>query len=81
MKIVIDISEEDYLMMKALSENGMGSYAINVILNGIPEETAHWEMKEVRGDMMPCCSNCFADNYTEDKYCPHCGRRMENGLR
>ena len=34
MQIVIDIDEDDYLMIKLVREHGMGSFAMDFILNG-----------------------------------------------
>ena len=81
MKLVIDISEEDYIMMKLAYESGMGNSAMKRILQGTPIEqinTAEWLSQN--GEYV--CSECGYEVWgsgisvmNEWKYCPNCGAR------
>lgn len=43
------------------------------------KKKAHWVMKKVRGETLPCCSACGLDTGTtyEYSFCPNCGKEME----
>ena len=54
MKIVIDIPEEDYAMMKLAYESGMGNSAMKRILQGTPIEqtnTTHSILDDIKAEI------------------------------
>ena len=52
---------------------------IQVDVDAVPVVHGHWVTKTVRGDYVPCCSECGRGNGTlyEYDYCPNCGAKME----
>ena len=83
MKIVIDISEEDYERLKKYD----GGYTTgrDSIVNGTPLPKGHWKIDIDREDKDRTwdwrrfyCSVCGDwQTYGETKYCMHCGAEME----
>lgn len=52
---------------------------LQVDVDAVPVVHGHWVTKTVRGDYVPCCSECGLGNGTlyEYDYCPNCGAKME----
>ena len=87
MKVVIDIDEAYYTIIKNDVERGMDYKSCVIIAKGKPYkelETGNWIEKEDDYDVYFDCSNCGSSFWTEDneffmrdtKYCPNCGARM-----
>ena len=64
MKLIIDIPKETYTNMKTISENGMGSDAVNIILHGIPvpDNATFGEVIEIITNRKPLEDIKDADN-------------------
>lgn len=61
MQMMIDIPKDDYLMIKLVREHGMGSFAMDIILNGTVlepcEDTiSRKAVKEIINDIRDCIS-------------------------
>jgi len=87
MKLIIDISEEDYKRVSTIVDMGLGTNVDEAICNGTPleEKIGHWiRQKGAYGLADTCeCSVCgrtiYAGNENDLKdypYC-HCGAKME----
>lgn len=52
-------------------------------IDAVPVVHGYWVTETVRGDYVPCCSECGLENGTiyEFNYCPHCGARMDGERR
>ena len=75
MKIVIDIPEEQYLLIRHyqdISPNKTHSLAMSII-NGTPLPKGHWILKE---DKHYYCSECNDMGVDYWDYCPNCGADM-----
>lgn len=87
MKLIIDIPDTEYQMYKISCEHGIGSYAMERILDGKILKPGHWIEKDgFDGDVYYDCSEC-GESWTtiegtpwdnEWNYCPNCGARMES---
>lgn len=90
MKLIIDISEEEYNLIKMKSESNIGgvsSEAEQVITKGIPLPKGEWVYREELFDdedkprMAYGCSICghsIKSVHEKGNYCPNCGARMIN---
>lgn len=82
MKIVIDISEEDYNYILSQGDTRGTPNIAKAICNGtvLPKEkTGHWFYVPYDGHMNTgiwCCSKCERKASFTYIYCPHCGTRM-----
>ena len=87
MKIVIDISENDYWLACNHPEALIGVYA-QAIKNGTPLPKGHWIKHNTPNNTYYDCSLCgcvapcteTADSYLWklSNFCPDCGAKMEN---
>ena len=77
MKIVIDIPDEAYELLKNKTE--LDNIAESIIANGTPyeEKTGYWILKEVAPNVARLhCSECNGVSYTFTWNCPHCKAYM-----
>lgn len=83
MKIVIDINEHLYKMIKTFGfvvEDEDAVAVSEAIMKGTPLQEGKWISKKCRdGCYLPCCSVCGESSGTlyEYNYCPNCGAEME----
>lgn len=80
MKLIIDIFEEDFKIIKENVKRNNPLSPMNqevtmtMIANGIPLKEGHWIKKDDKTS--PQCSECGAITY-KWSYCPICGAKME----
>lgn len=87
MKLVIDISEEDYKRVSTIVDMGLGTNIDEAIKNGTPlenQKTGHWIIyaeltEEWEGTKKYACDKCGEKvGVFKSNYCPNCGAKMED---
>lgn len=82
MKIVIDISEEQY---KRICDHTDRVYdmvsLLTIVENGTPLQKGNWILQSNGECKLPAvrfkCSNCGKISFEESNYCPRCGAKMD----
>ena len=80
MKLVIDISEDDYRKV----QDGRASVRLmrKAIANGTPLPKGHWiHRTQDGGCFWEECSVCHTERAFSTKYCPDCGTYMYADIR
>lgn len=64
---------------QAICLDMLGTIDAQPTIDAVPVVHGYWVTKTVRGDYVPCCSECGCGNGTlyEYDYCPNCGARMD----
>lgn len=89
MKLVIDISENEYKFLQQCVKSGVGSKGDKYIANGTPIKTGTWTPEhcidyQCRGCHSKCtwfvCSVCRAPGEKIDNFCRICGADMREEI-
>ena len=80
------VHAHDYVLKDCLNSTDKGMFTMGIMqaideqptVDAVPVRHGKWITKSTGGEFFDCCSECgYVEWDAPNKYCPHCGSRMD----